>query len=173
MTDKKSCEYCTFVGGEGNAEILHDGEQLLVVAKDVAFIPGQLTVLPKEHCTILEMVPEELLAAAASTANKASTILFEQLGAQGTNILVQNGIGAGQKVPHFAVEVIPRREGDGLKLNWTPQTIGDDDLDIVAAQLKEASDQLLQQKFKKEEPKKEEVTITKEDYRLKALRRIP
>ena len=49
MTDKKSCEYCTFVGGEGNAEILHDGEQLLVVAKDVAFIPGQLTVLPKEQ----------------------------------------------------------------------------------------------------------------------------
>ena len=168
-----ACDYCTIVDGDGKAEILHEGEQLLIAAKDVAFIPGQLTILPKEHFTILEMIPEELLATAVAAANKASTLLFERLGAQGTNILIQNGTGAGQKVPHFAIEVIPRREADGLKLSWAPQTVGDDDLDIVAAQLKEASDKLLQEKFKKEEPKKEAENITAEDYRVKALRRIP
>lgn len=168
-----ACDYCTIIEGEGKAEILHEGEQLLIAAKDVAFIPGQLTILPKEHFTILEMVSEELLTTAVAAANKASTLLFERLGAQGTNILVQNGTGAGQKVPHFAIEVLPRREGDGLQLSWTPQTVGDDDLDIVAAQLKEASDKLLQEKAQKKEPKKENVQIAQEDYRLKILRRIP
>ena len=74
--------------------------------------------IPKEHFTILEGVPENILEKCSLIANKIGIAVFESLGSQGTNIMIQNGLGAGQKVPHFAIEVVPRVENDGLNLTW-------------------------------------------------------
>ena len=46
-----------------------------------------------------------------------SNAVLRSLGVQGTNIIVQNGIAAGQKAQHFMVHVIPRKERDGIKFD--------------------------------------------------------
>jgi histidine triad (HIT) family protein len=44
----------------------------------------------------------------------------ERLGADGVNLLNSCGRAAWQTVFHFHVHVIPRYEGDPLRLPWTP-----------------------------------------------------
>jgi len=177
-----SCEYCQIVNGKSsNAEIIYEDEQVLVVVKDTAVTPGQITIFPKEHYTILEIVPDEIMNKCVQLANKIGIAVFESLGAQGTNIIVQNGTGAGQKVPHFAIEVVPRREGDGLNFEWKAQQLMDDEMDTVHLMLKEEGERLVigQKKEKKvasindEETKKIISEKGKDNYLLKSQKRIP
>jgi histidine triad (HIT) family protein len=46
--------------------------------------------------------------------------MVDRLGADGINLLNSCGRAAWQTVFHFHVHVIPRYEGDPLRLPWTP-----------------------------------------------------
>src|SRR3989338_1022361 len=98
------CEYCDIAERKSKAQILYEDDALVVAVKDLLFIPGQITVFPRKHFTILEIVPDDILVKCSAVSAKMSQAVFESFEAQGTNIIVQNGLGAGQKVPHFALE---------------------------------------------------------------------
>ena len=175
------CEYCDIAERNGRAQILHEDGSVIVAVKDLVLIPGQITIFPKKHFTILEVVPDDVLLKCSAMADKVSRAVFESLDSQGTNILVYNGLGAGQKVPHFAIEVIPRRENDGLNLQWQPKEVPTEELEIVAAQLQEEMQKPdIPKKDEKEkeqlnEHKAEAVKTEKgkDNYLVKSLRRIP
>jgi hypothetical protein len=54
---------------------------------------------------------------------------------QGTNIIVQNGVAAGQKAQHFMVHVIPRQEGDGLVFDVPQKQMKEEELEVVRKKL--------------------------------------
>lgn len=177
-----NCEYCEMAKGKSkNVEIIYADEEVAVAVKEAVLTPGQITVFPKDHFTIMEMVPDNILRKCAQLANKVGIAVFESLGCQGTNILIQNGTGANQKVPHFAMEIIPRREGDGLKLEWKPQQLMEDEMETTFLMLKDKGEQLLnlgksEEKVvivAPEESKKVKEEEGKENYLLKSLRRLP
>jgi len=184
-----SCELCEI----RKAEILYQDNEIVVAVKDNVLTPGQITVFPKEHFTIMEMVPNKILGRCLGAAKKISIAVFENMGAQGTNVLIRNGLSAGQNLPHFCIEIIPRQENDGLKLSWEPKQLMEDDLDQVFMQLTDDGGVTLEEDNKH---KKEEVEIiededsdvieedknkhesrkmdkSKENYLLKSLRRLP
>ena len=175
------CEYCDILAGKSKAQLLYEDDTVIVVVKDVVYTPGQITIFPRTHFTILEQVPDEIVSKCMLTADKVSRAVFEVFQAEGTNVVIQNGLGAGQKVPHFAIEVIPRRENDGLNLQWPPKEISQDDLDITAHQLSAEIAKLgdftspkKKEESKEKEKKPEEKKIESgEDYLSKSLRRIP
>jgi len=174
------CEYCDILAGKSKAQVLHEDDLVIVVVKDMVYTPGQITVFPRQHFTIMEQVPDEVMTQCMIVADKTSRAVFEAFQAEGTNILIQNGLGAGQKVPHFAIEIIPRREGDGLNLQWPSKEVNQDDLDIAAHQLSEEIEKLgdLSAPKKKEEPKEkkeEKIADSKdgENYLIKSLKRMP
>ncbi len=176
------CEYCDIIDRKSKGQILYQDEEIVVALKDTAVIPGQLTVFPKKHLTIMELVPNDLLKKCAVIANKAGVAVFEALGAEGTNIVIQNGLGAGQKVPHFAVEVLPRRQEDGLNFQWTPKQLEEDEVDLVYKLLKDEAEKInLAEEEKKEKTvvvkdEKTEMKVEqtdKDNYLLKSLRRVP
>jgi len=156
------CELCE------TKEILYEDVDVVVAVKDVALTPGHLTVFPKEHFTILEMVPEKILKRCANIATKVSVAVFDGLGSQGTNIMVRNGLGAGQSVPHFAIDVIPRQDGDNLPLEWKPLQLMEDEMELAFTQIQEG---LKLVKDTKQEKKSEKPKGP--NYLLKSLRRIP
>ena len=53
-----------------------------------------------------------------------------RLGAAGVNLLNSSGAAAWQTVFHFHMHVIPRYDGDPLRLPWVP---GPGDMDDIAA----------------------------------------
>lgn len=150
---------------------LYKDEKVAVALRDKVFMPGQLTVFPVEKFTILEMVPEDVLAKCFLLANKVSIAAFESLGSQGTNIIIRNGLGAGQNVSHFGIEVVPRVENDGLNFEWQGKPEQEEELERTASLIKEALENVKPVEQGDEEEVKEEEE--KNNYLLKSLDKIP
>jgi len=174
------CEHCDIIERKSKADILYEDEEIVVAIKDLAMTPGQITIFPKQHFTILEVVPEEILEKCSLIANKVGIAVFESLGSQGTNIIVQNGLGAEQKVPHFAIEVVPRVENDGLGLQWDAKQLAEDEMATAFMTLEQGMKDLESSVEAKGEGKDEtgkDKKISKEEgkdnYLLKSLKKIP
>jgi histidine triad (HIT) family protein len=77
-------------------------------------------VIPRAHSAdLLSVEPDDLRAVAVASQRLAGRAQ-ERLGADGVNLLNACGAVAFQTVFHFHVHVIPRYEGDGLRLPWVP-----------------------------------------------------
>ncbi|MEA2242044.1 MAG: histidine triad family protein, partial [Solirubrobacteraceae bacterium] len=59
----------------------------------------------------------------------------DNLGADGVNLMNFNGAAGWQTVFHVHVHVIPRYEGDPLRLPWVPAPGDMDEIKAAAAQL--------------------------------------
>ena len=169
------CDYCELA--EKSEKIFEDEKAFAVLAQNPASL-GHILVISKEHFTILEQVPDFLAGRLFSIANEISTKIFETMRVHGTNLIVQNGLAASQKIPHFAINIIPRAENDGLGFNWQPIQVSDDDMSTVELQLKEETGKI--GGFEKSEKKaieindeKKVISSSEDDYLLRQLRRIP
>lgn len=100
------------------SNIVYENNNIIITLAENPSVSGHLQIFPKRHVTILEQLTTEESDYIISAANKVSIILFEAMKVHGTNIVIQNGIPAGQTTPHFSVHVIPRRTDDGLSLDW-------------------------------------------------------
>lgn len=134
---KDSCLICQIVEGKIPSFRVYEGHRAVAILDVNGANPGHCFVIPKIHHPILEQVPDEDLAEAFSIANKLSVALFDHLGAEGTNIFVANGIPAGQTVAHFMVNVIPRRQNDGINLQWQPKQITEEEVATIELKLKD------------------------------------
>lgn len=183
------CDYCEIIEQPNHTEVLYEDKDLFIIVKDMVITPGQITIVPKAHHPIVEMLPHPIMEKCALLANKVSMALFDIMGG-GTNILIQNGLAGGQKVPHFAIEIIPRKENDNLPLQWPPKQLGEADLEATYSlyqeelhREKKQPDQTSppatnakpsepsEQQDKKSESKKEKVKP--DSYLLKSVNRLP
>jgi histidine triad (HIT) family protein len=62
--------------------------------------------------------------------------MVERLGCDGVNLLNSCGPAAWQTIFHFHIHVIPRYEGDPLRLPTTPQQADPEELAKVAEELR-------------------------------------
>ncbi len=178
------CEFCAIVKGEYESEEVYQDEKLFAVMHLKPAAPGHVLLFTKEHHSIIEQVPDFVVGHALNVANKLSVAIFEAIGAQGTNIIIENGNAAGQTIPHFSVNIIPRRENDGLNLMWQPKKVTNEEMDMAQYQLKEQAEGISPAGFeqekrqvvvKEEREEKEEKKDKKEeqDYLFRQMRRIP
>lgn len=170
------CDYCEII--QDKRHLLYEDKDTVVALKDTALSPGQVTIFPKQHFTILEQVPNDILQRCSALANKIGVAVFESLGCHGTNIIAQNGLAAGQVVPHFALEVVPRMENDNLPLQWQPQQLMEDEIDQTHAILIDQMEKMTKEENKKEvviPQTKEKINHDnkKDNYLLKSIRRLP
>jgi diadenosine tetraphosphate (Ap4A) HIT family hydrolase len=111
--------------------ILFENEQIIIMLAVEPAVSGQIQIFSKEHHTIMEQVSDEEISLMISAANKISIILFELLKVHGTNIIINNGVPAGQKIPHFSIDILPRRTDDNLKLDWALKQAAPEALDSI------------------------------------------
>lgn len=177
MTD---CEFCSIIKEKKN--IIYEDEQIYVMHAPKPASFGHVLVIPKSHVMIIEQIPDYAVAEIFNKINKISTAVFESLGAQGTNIILQNGVAAGQGYSHLMIHVIARREGDGLDFQWQPKQLSEEEMSTVELKLKEAAKNIgefekkpakpIEMKKKveqiKEKPESDEV-----NYLIKQLERTP
>lgn len=170
------CEFCEILERKsGKEQILFEDGEIVIAVRDSVLTPGQITVFPKKHVPILETVDDNILKRCAVLANKVSTAVFESFGNGGTNILVKNGLGAGQVMPHFGIEIIPRQEGDGLQLSWEGNPLAEDEQERTLLLLQEALAAPAKNEIEEVEEKKEVLKQKKgvDNYLVKSQRRIP
>lgn len=160
--------------------LVYEDEEIVALLSPTPAAPGHIIVAPKEHFMILEQVPDWVMGKLFNVANKLSVALFEGGGAQGTNLIIPNGVAAGQTVPHTALHIIPRNENDGLKLEWQPRQLSNEEISQVELNLKEHTKTLgtfvtEKPEEKAVEPEKpSELDLSDEENELiKSLRKIP
>ena len=134
---QQQCPFCMIVAGKIPVKTVYEDDLVKAVLDINPANKGHIIVFPKQHYQFLFMVPDNEIARIFQVANKLSKIVFEIVGAQGTNIFVANGQIAGQNAPHVLVHVIPRFENDQVNLSWQPKKIEEKDMEEIAAKLKE------------------------------------
>jgi histidine triad (HIT) family protein len=127
----ENCIFCKIANGEIPSRTLYDDEKFRVILDMGPAAKGHSLILPKEHYANLFELPEALAADAMKLAKKIAAVEKKQLGADGLNLVQNNGTVAGQTVEHFHLHIIPRYEDDGQSIGWNPQEAAPEELDAV------------------------------------------
>ncbi|HEY1450687.1 MAG TPA: HIT family protein [Solirubrobacteraceae bacterium] len=130
---EQDCIFCKIVAGALPASIVDEDERTISIMDIAPATRGHALVIPREHSADLLSIGEQDLTAVTLAAQRLARRAKERLGADGVNLLNSCGAVAFQTVFHFHMHVIPRYEGDGLRLPWVP-TPGDADEIAAAAQ---------------------------------------
>jgi histidine triad (HIT) family protein len=130
MAADPDCIFCKIAAGEIPATVVAEGEHAIAFMDLSPATRGHVLVIPREHAEDLLTVPVEDLEACAALAQKIAGRQLEVLGADGVNLLNSCRPAAWQTVFHFHIHVIPRYEGDPLRLPWVPEA---GDTDEIAA----------------------------------------
>ncbi|HUB36769.1 MAG TPA: HIT family protein [Solirubrobacteraceae bacterium] len=137
MAGDPNCIFCKILAGEIPGTIVAEDERTISFMDINPATRGHALVIPREHSADLLSVPAEDLAASALAAQRLARRMKERLGADGVNLVNSCGEVAWQTVFHFHIHVIPRYEGDPLRLPWVPAA---GDLEEIGAAARELGD---------------------------------
>jgi histidine triad (HIT) family protein len=130
------CLFCKIIAGEIDGQIVDQDERTVAFMDINPATRGHALVVPRKHAKdLLEIEPDEL-SATILAAQRLARRAIERLGANGVNLLNSCGAAAWQTVFHFHLHVIPRYEGDPLRLPWIPGPGDPAEIDAAADQLR-------------------------------------
>lgn len=118
---RRNCICCLISEKKVQAKVIYDDAQCVAVLEINPANPGHMLLFPREHYLIMPQVPEETLRHLFQVSKHLSQAALRSLQVEGTNILVANGAAAGQRVPHFMIEIIPRKDQDHLAMFALPK----------------------------------------------------
>jgi histidine triad (HIT) family protein len=132
MTDR-DCIFCKILARELPATIVDEDERTIAFMDIAPATRGHALVIPRAHTPDLLSVEVDDLHAVALASQRLAVRAKERLAADGVNLVNSCGAVAWQTIFHFHVHVIPRYEGDPLRLPWVPAP-GDPNEIAAAAQ---------------------------------------
>lgn len=121
-----------------NSSILFEDEKVLVILAKKGLVPGHIEIYSKEEEKLIEKLAEDSSVHLFSIASLASSIIFDQLKAQGTNIILKSGSADDNPQARLCLHILPRTNEDDLNktLLWTPKQ-PDYDLDSIVGKIKD------------------------------------
>jgi histidine triad (HIT) family protein len=118
MAQDPNCIFCKIVAGTIPCFKLYEDAKTLAFLDINPANPGHALVIPKNHLPNLVASADDDLAVVLATTRRVAAAIERDLKPYGFNLLQANGPGAAQSVMHFHVHIIPRVQGDDLKMNW-------------------------------------------------------
>lgn len=117
---EQDCIFCKIVAGELPATIVDHDEHTIAFMDINPATRGHALVVPRVHTQDLLSIDPQQLSAVTVAAQRLAARAKERLRADGINVINSCGAAAWQTVSHFHLHVIPRYEGDPLRLPWVP-----------------------------------------------------
>jgi histidine triad (HIT) family protein len=105
---------CPFCNYEGPSEVLHDWGDAYAINPIDPVAEGHVLIIPKAHVVSYTCSPPTTALTMQRAAEWAAVNTLD------SNLITSDGAVATQTVKHLHVHVVPRREGDGLALPWSP-----------------------------------------------------
>lgn len=133
-----TCIFCKIVAGQIPSFKLMEDDHTIAFMDINPVNPGHALAVAKGHWPTVDVIPPEVLASVACTAQKVAKAVVGELKPDGVNLVQANGAGAGQSVPHLHIHVMPRRAGDAVSLNWVPKPGDMKEIEAVFQKLKAA-----------------------------------
>ena len=135
MSTETDCIFCKIVAGEIPSFKVYEDENTLAFMDINPANEGHALVIPKEHAADVYAVSEAAITATVVSAKKVAAAIDRTLQPEGLNLLQCNGPVAAQSVLHFHMHVLPRRNGDDLRLNWGLEPGDMDAIGALAARI--------------------------------------
>ena len=109
-----NCLFCKIISKEIPAEIVFEDEHSLAFLDINPRAKGHTLLIPKKHATDIRDLADVDQKAFMNSLQSLSTALMDY--SEGLNIVQNNGSVAGQVIFHLHFHLIPRRQGDGIKI---------------------------------------------------------
>ena len=132
---KKQCVFCQIVAGKIQAKKVYEDDKVVAILDINPVNPGHVLLLTKEHYSIMPKFPDEEVAHVFMAAKAISNSMLRSIDAQGTNIIVANGIAAGQRAQHFMAHIIPRKQNDGVNFVLPQKTMDEKEIEAISSKL--------------------------------------
>lgn len=133
-----NCIFCKIANGEIPSATVYEDQEFRAILDLGPASKGHALILPKNHFKDICDVDEATAGKLFPLAAKIGAAMKEGLGADGFNVVQNNGSSAGQTVFHLHVHVIPRYEGGPAIVSWTPGQTESDELAQTADKIKAA-----------------------------------
>ncbi len=112
------CVFCKIVAGKIPSAKVYEDDACIAFLDIGPLSEAHLLIVPKEHYEWITDMPALEVAAVARRIPQLARAVMKVAGAEGFNVLQNNGKVSGQAVPHVHFHIIPRRDGDGLGYRW-------------------------------------------------------
>jgi len=116
MPADENCIFCKIAAGKIPCRKLFEDEYSLAFLDIEPASKGHALIIPKSHYPTLLDIPEMELGRAIATVQKVAAAAMKALHADGFNLVQNNRKAAGQAVHHLHFHVVPRFEGDNVRL---------------------------------------------------------
>ena len=133
---KDDCIFCKIAAGEIPSRKIYEDKDLIAIMDLNPTSKGHSLIIPKEHCTNIYDIDEDIAAKVMKTAKKLATKMTVALNCDGFNLLQNNGETAGQTMFHFHIHLIPRyKDADNNMLKFTSVSFSDEEMDAIRDQI--------------------------------------
>ncbi len=132
---KKQCIFCQIASGKVQSKKIYEDDRVIAILDVNPANPGHAIVLTKEHYSIMPQIPDEETEHAFMIVKFLSNSMLRGIDAQGTNIIVSNGVAAGQRAQHFMAHIIPRKENDGVNFILPQKTLAQNEIEAIGDRL--------------------------------------
>lgn len=133
---KDDCIFCKIAAGVIPSRKIYEDSDLIAIMDLNPTSKGHSLIIPKEHCTNIYDIDEDIAAKVMKTAKKLATKMTVALNCDGFNLLQNNGETAGQTMFHFHMHLIPRyKDADNNMLKFTSVSFSDEEMDAIRDQI--------------------------------------
>jgi histidine triad (HIT) family protein len=128
------CIFCQILSDEAPSHQVHETRYTRTFLDLFPAAPGHCLIVTKEHFRDIFEASPEAIAMVGHVSTLIAHTLKNELQCDGVGVFQLNGAAAGQTVFHYHMHVIPRNDGEELKLH--SRTPGNpDELEAMAARL--------------------------------------
>jgi histidine triad (HIT) family protein len=112
------CIFCKIASGQIPSIKIYEDEVVVAFLDIGPVSDGHTLVMPRQHVEQVHNSPPQLLEQIWSRLPKIAGAIIAAIGADGYNVLCNNGRAAGQVVDHLHFHIIPRNSGDRVFTQW-------------------------------------------------------
>ncbi|PIU75890.1 hypothetical protein COS75_01920 [Candidatus Pacearchaeota archaeon CG06_land_8_20_14_3_00_35_12] len=192
MAEEK-CVFCQIIDGSLPTIKIYEDKTVLAILDINPASEGHVILMPRTHYETLDQIPDDVLVFLFKLAKLLSGIIKKVMKATGINIYACEGKSAGQRLPHFYINLIPSYDDNPVSAEWERKQVEPKKLEEIGNKIRdEAKKESIKlvteetEKIKKkitkkiadESAKKQKIEKKKEDEEMRQMksligRRIP
>jgi len=110
---KVDCIFCSIISNKIPSDKIFEDERTLAILDRNPISKGHTLLIPKVHCGRVENLSSEEGTSIFSTLIRIIAPILRVVNADASTIGINDGVDAGQVVPHVHLHIIPRFKDDG------------------------------------------------------------
>jgi len=115
--NEAGCIFCNIVAGTKPCHKVLETDSVLSFMDIFPASDGHTLVIPKHHCETVFDITESAMQAVSLAARRIAAAIRAELAPDGLTIAQVNGAAAGQTVMHYHLHLLPRTQGQSMRLH--------------------------------------------------------